>query len=175
MAAAGAEPLVQLRKQGKLAGEAAPGRKLHFCVACECPIAVYGRLRPCLHAFCQQCAAGMASCFVCDGSIASIEVLRHGAQDVYISAATLQSYLSALGPLHSAITAHVCHMGGHTSCECAVLPCQGGLRRAAAARAVHASATACASQCSAAHATPCPTPARATVAGAPPLQRHCRR
>ena len=98
MAAAGSEPLVQLRKQGKLAGEAPPGRRLHFCVACESPIAVYGRLQPCLHAFCQQCAAGMATCFVCESGIASIEILKHGAQDVYIAAGTLQSYLSAAPP-----------------------------------------------------------------------------
>ena len=40
------------------------GDKTHFCVACSFPIAVYGRLQPCLHAFCLSCASDMDGCFL---------------------------------------------------------------------------------------------------------------
>jgi len=40
------------------------GDKTHFCVSCSLPIAVYGRLQPCLHAFCLSCASDMDGCFL---------------------------------------------------------------------------------------------------------------
>lgn len=41
-----------------------PGDRSHFCVSCSFPIAVYGRLYPCLHAFCLACASDMEECFL---------------------------------------------------------------------------------------------------------------
>ena len=41
-----------------------PGQRAHCCSCCECPIVIYGRLTPCLHAFCLQCASGMEACFM---------------------------------------------------------------------------------------------------------------
>ena len=41
-----------------------PGKKVHFCVSCSFPIATYGRLYPCLHAYCLSCATDMEKCFM---------------------------------------------------------------------------------------------------------------
>lgn len=38
------------------------GGKTHICVGCEVPIAVYGRLSPCLHVYCLQCSSRMKTC-----------------------------------------------------------------------------------------------------------------
>jgi hypothetical protein len=40
------------------------GDKVHFCICCQAPIAIYGRLLPCLHAFCLTCATDMPKCFM---------------------------------------------------------------------------------------------------------------
>lgn len=92
-AQAGTEPVVHLQKQGVLA-KPKPGYQRKVCVSCECPIAVYGRILPCLHTFCQPCSASMAVCMICEGPIESIEFVRHGDQPLFISAATLQSFKS---------------------------------------------------------------------------------
>ena len=36
--------------------------KVHLCVQCNYPIAAYGRLEPCCHAFCLQCASSLSDC-----------------------------------------------------------------------------------------------------------------
>jgi hypothetical protein len=41
-----------------------PGNRVHFCVACLSPIAVYGRLVPCMHTYCLACATDMPVCFM---------------------------------------------------------------------------------------------------------------
>lgn len=38
---------------------------MHVCINCEYPIAIYGRIWPCLHAFCLSCASEMAKCSLC--------------------------------------------------------------------------------------------------------------
>jgi hypothetical protein len=93
MAHVGAEPVAQLRKQG-VKSSAPPGFRVRICTSCECPILVYGRLKPCLHVFCQQCAASMSACLVCEAAIADIELVHHGKEPLFISGATLQSYRS---------------------------------------------------------------------------------
>ena len=50
--------------RGEEVDRAAAG-KTHFCVTCRAPIAVYGRLVPCRHAYCLSCATDMAQCFMC--------------------------------------------------------------------------------------------------------------
>lgn len=40
------------------------GHKTHFCVSCQFPVAVYGRLYPCLHTYCLGCATDMSTCYV---------------------------------------------------------------------------------------------------------------
>jgi hypothetical protein len=42
----------------------APGNKVHLCISCNFPVAVFGRLYPCLHAYCLACASDMATCFL---------------------------------------------------------------------------------------------------------------
>jgi hypothetical protein len=39
-------------------------RRAHACVVCDFPIAAYGRLMPCLHAFCLQCASTLPVCYL---------------------------------------------------------------------------------------------------------------
>ena len=95
VAQAGTEPIVQLSKQGDVVKPAA-GFRTHICISCESPILVYGRLIPCLHAFCQHCAAKMSVCHICGAPIDEIHLIRHGEQEIYVSAATLQSFDSAL-------------------------------------------------------------------------------
>lgn len=90
----GGEAVVHLQKQGQLA-KPRPGFGRKICIACEAPIAVYGRILPCWHTFCQPCAANMAVCAICDGPVSSIEFIRHGEQPLFVSAATLQSFKSA--------------------------------------------------------------------------------
>ncbi len=36
--------------------------KVHFCILCEYPVAVYGRVWPCLHSYCLSCASSLPSC-----------------------------------------------------------------------------------------------------------------
>lgn len=45
------------------------GEKVHFCVICNFPIAVYGKLEPCLHAFCLTCAKAEKKCFLCGAEV----------------------------------------------------------------------------------------------------------
>ena len=40
------------------------GDKAHFCICCSFPVAIFGRLYPCLHAYCLACASDMDSCFM---------------------------------------------------------------------------------------------------------------
>jgi hypothetical protein len=57
----------QQQAQGSYAGylhQRQPGDKVHFCICCQTPIAIYGRLLPCLHAFCLTCATDMPKCFM---------------------------------------------------------------------------------------------------------------
>ncbi len=44
--------------------ERKPGSKTHFCITCAFPVAVFGRLYPCLHAYCLTCATDMQTCFM---------------------------------------------------------------------------------------------------------------
>ncbi|KAG1668311.1 hypothetical protein FOA52_011208 [Chlamydomonas sp. UWO 241] len=67
------------------------GDKSHFCICCSFPILVYGRLYPCLHAFCLACATDMSGCFMCHADINRIE--RWPKENgLFISPATLQSF-----------------------------------------------------------------------------------
>jgi E3 ubiquitin-protein ligase Hakai len=40
------------------------GTQAHFCITCSFPVAVFGRLYPCLHAFCIACASEMSDCYM---------------------------------------------------------------------------------------------------------------
>lgn len=50
-----------------------PGNKVHFCIRCDFPIAVYGRLDPCQHVFCLSCAKKRPECFLCEEKVARIQ------------------------------------------------------------------------------------------------------
>lgn len=90
-------PLHQQQQQGSNSSHVGflhngkPGDRVHFCVTCQLPIAVYGRLMPCMHAFCLACAAEMPKCFICQAHINRMERIN---QPLFISAATLQSFTS---------------------------------------------------------------------------------
>ncbi|XP_019412962.1 PREDICTED: E3 ubiquitin-protein ligase Hakai-like [Lupinus angustifolius] len=52
------------------------GERVHFCVRCDFPIAIYGRLSPCEHAFCLDCARSDSLCYLCDERIQKIQTIK---------------------------------------------------------------------------------------------------
>ncbi|KAH7302435.1 hypothetical protein KP509_23G073000 [Ceratopteris richardii] len=52
------------------------GDKVHFCVRCDFPIAIYGRLDPCEHIFCLTCARKDTACYLCGERILRIQRLE---------------------------------------------------------------------------------------------------
>ncbi|XP_068636914.1 E3 ubiquitin-protein ligase HAKAI homolog [Aristolochia californica] len=70
------------------------GERVHFCVRCDFPIAIYGRLSPCEHAFCLACARSDSSCYLCDERIQKIQTIKM-LEGIYICAAPhcLKSFL----------------------------------------------------------------------------------
>lgn len=52
------------------------GERVHFCVRCDFPIAIYGRLSPCDHAFCLDCARSDSSCYLCEERIQKIQTIK---------------------------------------------------------------------------------------------------
>ncbi|KAG0460769.1 hypothetical protein HPP92_021066 [Vanilla planifolia] len=70
------------------------GDRIHFCVRCDFPIAIYGRLIPCEHAFCLACARNDPSCYLCDERVQKIQTIKM-LEGIYICAAPhcLKSFL----------------------------------------------------------------------------------
>ncbi|KAF5194745.1 E3 ubiquitin-protein ligase hakai-like protein [Thalictrum thalictroides] len=70
------------------------GERVHFCVRCDFPIAIYGRLGPCEHAFCLDCARSDSSCYLCDERIQKIQTIKM-MEGIFICAAPhcLKSFL----------------------------------------------------------------------------------
>ncbi|OVA00757.1 hypothetical protein BVC80_9083g48 [Macleaya cordata] len=70
------------------------GERVHFCVRCDFPIAIYGRLSPCEHAFCLDCARSDSSCYLCDERIQKIQTIKM-MEGIFICAAPhcLKSFL----------------------------------------------------------------------------------
>lgn len=70
------------------------GERVHFCVRCDYPIAVYGRLSPCEHAFCLECARSESICYLCDERIQKIQTIKM-MEGIFICAAPhcLKSFL----------------------------------------------------------------------------------
>ncbi|KAJ7961305.1 E3 ubiquitin-protein ligase Hakai [Quillaja saponaria] len=52
------------------------GERVHFCVRCDFPISTYGRLSPCEHAFCLDCARSDSICYLCDERIQKIQTIK---------------------------------------------------------------------------------------------------
>jgi len=96
--------------------------KTHICPGCEFPIAIYGRLHPCTHAYCLRCSSRLTKCAMyasviihsqlimqfsvssrytyhnflacsCQQGVASVERLDRG-NGIFISPVTLQSFTS---------------------------------------------------------------------------------
>lgn len=70
------------------------GERVHFCVQCDFPIAIYGRLIPCEHAFCLDCARSDSICYLCDDRIQKIQTIKM-MEGIFICAAPhcLKSFL----------------------------------------------------------------------------------
>lgn len=68
--------------------------RVHFCVRCDFPIAIYGRLSPCEHAFCLDCARSDSICYLCDERIQKIQTIKM-MEGIFICAAPhcLKSFL----------------------------------------------------------------------------------
>ncbi|KAL3680048.1 hypothetical protein R1sor_023004 [Riccia sorocarpa] len=71
------------------------GDKVHFCVRCHFPIAIYGRLDPCEHVFCLICAKKDVSCYLCDERVLRIQKLEV-LEGIFVcgAAGCLRSFLS---------------------------------------------------------------------------------
>ncbi|KAJ7950196.1 E3 ubiquitin-protein ligase Hakai [Quillaja saponaria] len=70
------------------------GERVHFCVCCDLPISIYGRLSPCEHAFCLDCARSDSICYLCDERIQKIQTIKM-MEGIFICAAPhcLKSFL----------------------------------------------------------------------------------
>lgn len=68
--------------------------RVHFCVRCDFPIAIYGRLSPCEHAFCLDCARSDSICYLCDERIQKIQTIKM-MEGIFVCAAPhcLKSFL----------------------------------------------------------------------------------
>ncbi|KAH7553794.1 hypothetical protein JRO89_XS12G0057700 [Xanthoceras sorbifolium] len=106
------------------------GERVHFCVRCDFPIAIYGRLHnvlvrdafhgkfspgeaegimhnPCEHVFCLDCARSDSICYLCDDRIQKIQTIKM-MEGIFICAAPhcLKSFLKKID-FESHI--HECH------------------------------------------------------------------
>ncbi|XP_074326883.1 E3 ubiquitin-protein ligase HAKAI homolog [Apium graveolens] len=52
------------------------GERVHICLQCNFPIAIYGCLSPCYHAFCLDCARSGSTCSFCDERIQKIQTIK---------------------------------------------------------------------------------------------------
>ncbi|XP_047954371.1 E3 ubiquitin-protein ligase HAKAI homolog isoform X2 [Salvia hispanica] len=70
------------------------GERVHFCVRCDFPVAIYGRLSPCEHAFCLDCSRSHSFCYLCDERIQKIQTIKM-MEGIFICAAPhcLKSFL----------------------------------------------------------------------------------
>lgn len=70
------------------------GERVHFCVRCDFPIAIYGRLSPCEHAFCLDRARSDSICYLCDERIQKIQTIKM-MEGIFVCAAPhcLKSFL----------------------------------------------------------------------------------
>uniref|UniRef100_A0A7S1HQG9 RING-type domain-containing protein n=1 Tax=Phaeocystis cordata TaxID=118079 RepID=A0A7S1HQG9_9EUKA len=72
-----------------------PGSKVHMCARCDSPVAIYGRLIPCHHAFSLQCAEEMGTtCYLCFQQIEGIERVDASKQPLYLCGVCGVSYKS---------------------------------------------------------------------------------
>lgn len=70
------------------------GNKVHFCVSCNFPIATYGRLIPCLHAFCATCANEAVqeqACLLCSSAMTEWEQVE-ALSGLFLCVYCLKSY-----------------------------------------------------------------------------------
>ena len=67
--------------------------QVHICVKCGSPIAIYGQLLPCRHAFCLNCAQGIGqTCYLCFQKVKSIRRVVYGEQALFPCGVCLRSY-----------------------------------------------------------------------------------
>ncbi|MFS8004789.1 putative transcription factor interactor and regulator C2H2 family [Helianthus anomalus] len=52
------------------------GKRVHICAQCDFPIAIYGRMIPCEHALCLDCARSGSTCFLCEERIQKIQTVK---------------------------------------------------------------------------------------------------
>ncbi|KAL3639442.1 hypothetical protein CASFOL_017349 [Castilleja foliolosa] len=70
------------------------GERVHFCVRCDFPVAVYGVWSPCEHVFCLDCARSDSLCYLCDERVQKIQTIKM-MEGIFICAAPhcLKSFL----------------------------------------------------------------------------------
>lgn len=57
------QPIASL-PQNQQQQQQASAPRTHTCISCQVPIAVHGRLVPCKHAYCLECATEMPKCIM---------------------------------------------------------------------------------------------------------------
>eukprot|EP01105_Mastigella_eilhardi_P000595 TRINITY_DN10695_c0_g1_i1.p2 TRINITY_DN10695_c0_g1~~TRINITY_DN10695_c0_g1_i1.p2 ORF type:complete len:130 (-),score=29.13 TRINITY_DN10695_c0_g1_i1:4-393(-) len=62
-----------------------PGGPPHLCRTCHRPIAVYGRILPCLHVFCYSCAVVPGNaCTICNTRVESVDRHDGSLEQLYV-------------------------------------------------------------------------------------------
>ncbi|XP_075517287.1 E3 ubiquitin-protein ligase HAKAI homolog isoform X2 [Primulina tabacum] len=69
------------------------GERVHFCLSCDFPISIYGRLSPCEHALCLDCARSDSLCFICDERILKIQTIKRTGVFICAMPYCLKSFL----------------------------------------------------------------------------------
>ncbi|XP_015792953.1 uncharacterized protein LOC107369503 [Tetranychus urticae] len=88
-----------------LIGDKCPSPRIHICEKCERPILLYGRLIPCKHVFCYDCAkANNPLCLRCNDKVIRVEKNKLGAVFMCIYENCRRTYLS-----HRDLQAHISH------------------------------------------------------------------
>lgn len=66
-----------------------------MCSRCDFPIAVYGQLLPCKHAFCLQCAIEMGqTCYLCFSKVEKVLRVEASKQALYTCGVCLRTHES---------------------------------------------------------------------------------
>ncbi|KAH9422449.1 nucleic acid binding [Dermatophagoides pteronyssinus] len=86
---------LQLRNRANLVGEKIINPGIHMCDSCQSPILVYGRMIPCKHVFCFDCAdKSPEKCLRCSNNILKIEKCKIGTVFICRTDTCRRTYLS---------------------------------------------------------------------------------
>ncbi|KAH7639707.1 nucleic acid binding [Dermatophagoides farinae] len=86
---------MQLRNPAHIVGEKIINPRIHMCDNCQLPILFYGRMIPCKHVFCYDCAnKSPQKCLRCSNNILKIEKCNIGTVFICSTDTCRRTYLS---------------------------------------------------------------------------------